>query len=404
MKKALLVTTAILLSCSLYYYIHSINKDDVAKDRKNFKSAVQGNQQLGQAIKIGYFHGGRTALMMRIYEKDGFAKRGLPVEFYARTLRGKEYELVPKSIKEFNEDMHAGKAKGTELIDAMLEGKFDLAMVGESSFIYSIYAGKPIIAIAELGHDVKGQAGHVFLIRKGLKTDGPEDYFGKLFVSRRAGAGDAIFLKEYFEHAGINLKTDILRLGTLPKTLEEKKKLSKNKVIIVEDVYEDEMKRGIIGGVIDGGYFHLMGVPKKMHSFNIVKSLDDWADSELSHALLVCTKEFLYAHRESLITLLETYIERIKYEHGLSYEERTRLQSKGLQMATNLHGLNYPQYDIVPTVGVDLLYKVAGLMRKHKFIGEKDIKIEDFVDNSLVLSALKNLNINEKDNYRQSEY
>lgn len=406
MKKALLVSTIILLGFILYYRIFFINKDEVAKGHKDFRPAVQENKQSTQLIKIGYFHGGRTALMMRIYEKDGFASRGLTVEFYAKTLRGKEYELVPKSIKEFNEGgvMYVGKARGTELIDEMLEGKFDLAMVGESSFIHSIYAGKPIIAIAELGHDVKAGGGHVFLMRRGLKTDRPEDYFGKVLISRRAGPGDTIFLREYLEHAGINLKTDILQLRILPKTLEEKKRLPQNKVIIVHEVYEDALQEGIINGVIDGGYFHLMGVPQIMHLFNIVKSLDDWANPELSHALLVCTKEFLHANRKSLITLLEVYIERIKYEYGLSYEERTMPQDKGLQMAINFYGLNYPQYDIVPTVDADLLYNIVGLMKKHKFVGEGAIKIEDFIDNSLALGALKNLNISEKDNYLRPEY
>lgn len=360
----------------------------------------------GGPVRIGYFHGGRTALMLRLYETDGFRKKGLNVEYYAKTLRGNEYTKVPESIEEFNEGGtdDVGKSKGTELIDMMLAGKFDLAMVGESSFIFSIYAGKPIVAIAELGHDVNGQAGHVFLMRKGLKTDKPADYFGKVLVSRRAGPGDAIFLREYLEHAGVNLKTQVLHLDALPGTPAEKELLPRDKAIVVEDVFEDDMRKGVRNGVIDGGYFHLMGVPKKMNEFDLVKSLDDFGNPELSHALLVCTRDFLNANRGTLTTLLEAYIERIKYEHGLSYEERTRPQAKGLQMAMDFRGLNYPQYDLVPTVSAGLLYEVDKLLKKHGFIGKKTVKIETYVDNALVTAALKNLNLTEKDDLRPSKY
>ena len=360
----------------------------------------------GQPIRIGYFHGGRTALLLRVYESDAFEKRGLNVEYYAAPLRGKDYEIVPKSIDEFNEgDTHnVGKTKGTELIDAMLAGKFDLAMAGESSFIYSIYSGKPLVAIAELGHDVKGQAGHAFLMRKGFRSAKPQDYLGKLVISRRAGPGDAIFLREYLQHIGVNLKTSALYLKSLPKTLEEKRRLPRNKVLIAEDVYEDDMRRGVKNGVIDGGYFHLMAVPKKSRDFDTIASMDEFANPELSHALLVCTTGYLEANRAELTTFLEVYIERIKYEHGLSYEERTRTQDKGLQMAMNLNGLNYPQYDLVPTVGVGLLYDVEKLLEKYDFIGKNDVKIENYTDNSLVRAALKNLNLTEKDDVWKSKY
>ncbi len=360
----------------------------------------------GEAIKVGFFHGGRTDLLLRLYEHGGFARKGLNVEFYAAKLRSTEYQLVPQSIEEFDRGGtdKVGKTKGSELIDGMFDGKFDLAMVGESSFIHSVYAGKPIVAIAELGHDVKGQAGHVFLMRKGLKADKPQDYFGKVLVSRRAGPGDAVFLREYLEHAGVSLADDAVYLAALPKSLAEKERLPKNKVFLAEDVYEDDMRRGMNNGVIDGGYFHLMGVPKNAADFNVVKSLDDFANPEMSLALLICTREFLNANRESLTLLLEAYIERIKLEHGLSYEERTKPRDKGLQMALDFGGLNYPQYDLPPTINAELLNQMARLLRKHRFVGANEVQMGHYVDNSLVLAALKKLNITEKDDHRRSKF
>lgn len=342
-------------------------------------------------LKVGYFHGGRTALLMRAHDRREFKKNGLLVEFYSRDLRTEAYKRIPPSIRDFNKGGTAivGKVRGTELIDAMLEGKFDLATVGESSFVSAIHEGKPIIAIAELGHDVKGRSGHVFLMRKGLRTARPRDYFGKIIVSRRAGAGDSIFLKEYLEQAGIRLKTDIVQLKELPRTLIEKRALPKDKVLIADQVLEDDMKAALSNGVIDGGYFHLMSVPGMAAEFDIVRPLHEWSNPELSHALLVCRKDSLPSDRERLIAFLEVYIRRIRYEHGLSPEERTRPREKGLQMAADIFGLDYPQYDIPPTVHADLLRETSRLLRKHGFIDGRDIRPEDFIDNGLVQEAMR---------------
>jgi hypothetical protein len=73
-------------------------------------------------------------------------------------------------------------------------------------------------------------------------------------------------------------------------------------------------------------------------------------------------------------------------------------------MACNVFGLNYPQYDLIPTTSVELLHDVQKFLIKYANFKEKKIKIEDFVDNSLVLQAAKNLGITEKDDYWQSEY
>lgn len=359
-------------------------------------------------IRVGYFHGGRTALLMRAYENNEFDAAGLKVDFYSRGLREENYALVPKSIIEFHKEGGegiVGKVRGTELIDGVMDGHFDLAMVGESSFIYAVHDGKPIVGIAELGHDVKGHSGHVFLMRNGIKIEKPQDYLGKLLVSRRAGPGDAIFMKEFLEKEGINLERDILQLKHLPSTIKEKGKLPKNKVIIVDDLMEDVMDVGIANGVIDGGYFHLMSFEGHPDGpFYLIQPLHYWANPELSMALLVCRKDFLEENRPRLVKFMEAYIKRIKYEHGLTYEERTRKRPKGLQMAANVRGLNYPQYDLIPTLSPGLLNEIIFLLRKYKYIDKKNISIDDFIDNSLVLKAAKNLGVRQEDDYWQSEY
>lgn len=357
-------------------------------------------------VRAGYFHGGRTALMLRLYESGALEKRGLKVDFYAADLRSSDYKVMPRSIDRFNEGgtEKVGKTKGTELIDAMLRGKFDLAMVGESSLVAALHDGKPVVAIARLGHDVRGHAGHVFLMRKGLPAGKREDYLGKVLVSRRAGPGDAIFLREYLERAGVDLARDVLFLKDLPPSPAAKRSLPADKVIAVEDVYEDVMKKGLNNGVIDGGYFHLMSVPKLMSDFAVIKSLDDFGDPELSQALLVATPGFVRAERARLVALLEAYIERIRLEHAMSYEERTRERGKGLQIAINLNGLNYPQYDVPPLVDEALLGKVALLLRKHGFIDGAPLDLKGHIDNGLVLEAMRNLGLDPAAGYPPPEY
>jgi ABC-type nitrate/sulfonate/bicarbonate transport system substrate-binding protein len=362
-----------------------------------------------QPIRIGYFYGGRTVLLMRAYADNWFEKDSLAVEYYSKNLHKKEFHLVPKSIEEFNEyggeGSYSGKVTGIELIDGIMEDKFDMAMVGESSFIDAICSGKPIVAIAELGHDVKGHPDHVFLMRKGLKVGKPQDYFGKLMISRRAGPGDSVFLREFLYKQGIDVDRDTLQLDNLPLTLKEKENLPKDKVIIVDYVPEDMMKQGIENYVIDGGYFHLGDFIKQHNKFNLIQTLDYLANPEISHALLVCRKDFLSNNRVRCIKFLETYIKRIRYEHSLSYTERTRKQTRGLRIAVNFFGLNYPQHDLIPTINVELLYQMMNLLKKYKIIGDNNVKIENYVDNSLVLEAAEDLGISEENDYwRPSEY
>ncbi|MAE71434.1 MAG: hypothetical protein CME06_13325 [Gemmatimonadetes bacterium] len=356
-------------------------------------------------VRIGYFHGGRTQLLARIHNDYEFAAAGVEVKMWSRDLNAEEFELMPHSIREFNApgtDI-VGKVRGTELIEHLLRDEYDLTTPGESSFIMAMRQGLPVVAIAELGHDVRNQSGHVIMMRNGMPADHPGDYFGQVLVSRRAGPGDSIMLKEYLERIGVNLEEDIVQLDALPRDVASKDLLPNDFIYIVDQLYEPQWAIGTHNCVIDGGYFHLMGVPAKIKKFWIVAALQDWVDPELSHALIVSTPEYVAANRERLIRLMETYILRIKAEHALSYEERTRRDEKGIQMAMDYYGLNLPQYDIVPTVSVELLTMMARLLRKYGFI-EEEIDVASFVDNSLVLEALENLDISEEDDYWGSEF
>ncbi len=360
----------------------------------------------GPPVRIGYFHGGRTQLLARVHNDYEWAKAGVKVEMWSRDLHAEEFALMPHSIREFNApgtDI-VGKVRGTELIEHLLRGDYDLTTPGESSFVLAMRQGLPVVAIAELGHDVRNQSGHVIMMRNGMPAGGPGDYFGRVLVSRRAGPGDSIMLKEYLETIGVDLEEDIVQLDALPRDVASKSALPDDFIYIIDQLYEPQWAIGTANCVIDGGYYHLMGVPAKIHEFWIVAALQDWVDPELSHALLVSTPEYVAANRERLVKMMETYILRIKMEHALSYEVRTRQDEKGIQMAMDYYGLNLPQYDVVPTVSVELLTEMTRLLRKYGFVDEQAVDVASFVDNSLVLEALDNLGISEADDVWGSEF
>jgi len=356
-------------------------------------------------IRIGYFHGGRTQLLYRVFQDFEWQRAGLEVAMYSRDLYAVPYELMPRSINIFNAPgTHiVGKVRGTELISDLLDGQFDITTPGESSFIEMLGRGMNVVSIAELGHDTRAHSGHVFMVRNGLKTDKREDFLGRVLASRRAGPGDSIMLKEFLKTRGVDVKKDILQLETVPVNLAAKDKLPKDKVLVADQVMEDLWKRARANGVMDGGYFHLMNA-RKQPLFRRVSPLQEWADPELSHALLVATPEYVAEHRAELVRFLEVYIKRIQYEHSLSYEVRTKPGPKGIQMAMDIDGLNLPQYDIDPTTSVELLTEVHSLLKEYGFLPEKDIDIPGHVDNSLVLEAMKNLGLTEADDYWASEF
>ncbi|MBI5244437.1 MAG: hypothetical protein HY922_12295 [Elusimicrobia bacterium] len=57
-------------------------------------------------------------------------------------------------------------------------------------------------------------------------------------------------------------------------------------------------------------------------------------------------------------------------------------------LAADIFGLDFPQYDVPPTVDAGLLRETARLLRKHGFIAGKEVRLDDFVDNSLVREAM----------------
>jgi ABC-type nitrate/sulfonate/bicarbonate transport system substrate-binding protein len=264
--------------------------------------------------------------------------------------------------------------------------------VGEGSFLEAAAAGKPVVAFAALGHDVKSRSGHVFAVRKELEIKRPEDYRGKILVTRRSGPGDAAFFREFLRQAGVDLDRDAIELPRLPRTLAQKAALPKDKVLLVYDVFEDDLARGIEGGIVDGGYFHL-GWFEQDPALKLVRPLHAWIDPELSSALLICRRDFLAGKdaRRKLVLFLKAYIGRVRREKSLPPSERRAKENdpRWMRMDSASDGLNYPQYDDAPLVNRKALRGMRDLLRRQGALEGKDFDVEKAVDDSLVQEALR---------------
>jgi NitT/TauT family transport system substrate-binding protein len=347
------------------------------------------------ALRVGYFLGGRTSMLMRIQEAGGFRAEGLDVELLSKSLRGTEFAPVTRAALEKRD--FPSKATGGELLEGLLRGSWDLATVGESSFLAAVAGGKPVVAVARLGSDRGDESGHLFAVRKGLRLASPKDYLGKLLVSRRAGLGDEAFLREYLARAGVDLDRDVLALPKLPASAAERRALPRDKVLLADQVYEDDLKKGVRDGLIDGGFFHLMAYEKLKDSLDEVEALQKWTAADSSVALLVARREFLAAPegRAKTAALIRALVVRARLENGMTPEQRRAQASsdeavqrwRGLESSTP--GASYPRYSDDPRVEIEPLAAMAALLRRHKLVDWPELDIAAHVDNGAAEQALR---------------
>lgn len=325
---------------------------------------------LGRAVKIGYFHGGRTMLLYRAYINGEFNSAKVPVEFFTRDLRSQALYLVSDKPGEPVDKDVFGKIRGGELIDEVVSGELDAATVGEDAFIDAVSGGKQIVAVAMLGHDTKEAPAHAILIRKGLKINSPQDLKEKVLATRRAGDGDATLLKEFLLQNGLDPAKDVK---------------------IIEQVDDTLWKQGLIDGTFDGGYYHEAAAKSLVESgaAYIYRKLD-WVDPEISQSLLVFDKNFVEKHPDAVTQILRVYLNRIKYEKSLSEEVRMQY-SFGMQMEDDFQGMNLPQYNFPPLVSLQLLDKMQDLLIKQKAINNR-ANLSTFIDNNFVETLAKGNN------------
>ncbi len=347
------------------------NRPLFAKDNDDTKKTLKVAAK-GAPIKIGYFHGGRTHLFYRAYINGFFENEHANVLLTTKALRKDGLYEVPKTHKGFTaasqDKKHFGRMTGTEIVDEMIKGNLDGGTIGEASFIDAVSKGKPIVAVAALGHDTKERPGHAFVLRKGLVVKKPGDLKGKTFTSRRSGPVDALLTREFVLSEGLKLSD----------------------VKIIDDMYDDKLFESLKSGAVDGGYYHLHWVKKFVkNDIGYVYRRLDWVNPEASLALLVFNGDFVRDNREIVQRIVNAYVKRIRFEKGLTEEKRMKPTEFGLQMVNyDVEGMNIPQYDLPPVIRVQLLSLVQDLMNKHGYINKK-AEIEKFVDFSFVEGAMK---------------
>ncbi len=327
------------------------------------------------SVKIGYFHGGRTMLLYRAYINHEFDTSSIPVELYTKSLYEDSYQLIPKNYEDIKDIALYGKATGGELINEVVKGNYSGATPGESSFIEAVANGAPLVAVAELGHDTKEKPGHAIIFREGLNIKSPDDIKGKTLSSRRAGDGDAVFLRLFLKSIGLDPDKD---------------------VDLLEQVMDDKQTEHLVEGEVDGGFYHLMSVEKLIEKEHAtLYSKFNWVNPELSHALLVFHKDFVRDHPDQVEKIVRAYMKRVRYEHSLPQSERLKDPGygyqKGLQMAKDFMGMDLPQYDENPIVQLELLTEMQNILYENGYLDNK-ADLSKFIDNSFVQKINEELN------------
>ena len=353
----------------------SENKDVSGKSLfKNFATLDDKNR-----VGVAYFLGGRTAILYRPYLDKKFQNIGVKVELYSKSLynrKGKgflkhrDYYRIPEEHV-FTDSQF--KATGIELIELMMSGANIGASIGETAFIQGITRKVPMVAVAELGFDAKETPGHAMVLCGNHPYNKPEDLKGLKFGSRRSAGGDELFMREFFSSIGLDPNKDIQVFGNMA---------------------DDKLGRKIQSGELDGMYAHLMSIPEMPKHCRVIRKLD-WINPEVSSALLVFPKDWLAKNRDNVKKMLKVMIEQIAYEHKMSKSERRKKEwknQKGIEIEMDTEDMQLPKVRDLPTVRVDMLNTIAGLLRKHK-VSEPPTDIASYVDNSLVEEIGKELNI-----------
>jgi len=318
------------------------------------------------AIKIGYFHGGRTIIMYRTRVYREFEREGIHIDLMTKYLNEPEWFAMPDlTAKGYHRTKSLGKATGTELIERVVSGEFVGATVGETAFVTAVKNKLPIVAVAELGHDVRGGAGHALVLHKDVKVKGPKSFKGLKFGARRSSGGDEVVLREFIAQQGLDPNRD---------------------VTIVSNVSDDVFGAMIGNRQLDGGYGHVMSVRKWIEKYNfpvVVHRALDWIDPAMSQSLLIFHRDYVDKNPETVRKILRAYMRRIKHEFEMPEHEKEVDNVKGLQISMDFAGLNLPEHREIPKIRVDLLDGWQKLLVKHGVL-EETVDLKPYVDNSFI--------------------
>lgn len=346
-----------------------------AKDK--FSSSDQGFKNV--PIKIGFFYGGRVNVIYRAFVDGYFDREGIKVELLTR-LEDKDgwfpmpqsYETTKNFLDKTN-PLVFGRATGTEIIENMEKGVFVGGTVGESSFIYACVKGSPIQAVALLGHDSAENPGKCLVVRKGVTIKSPQDFKGKRIASRRAGPGDAVYVKEFFSSIGLDPEKD---------------------VTIIEQVPSGQLNEYLETGKADAVLYHMYAVlPVERSGIGYIYRPMNWMNPELAQGVLVFRKDFIKKHPDLVEKFVLGYMKRLKFEKKLIVSDEEKFlhtNDLGTKIKYHYKNLSMPVYDYPPLVRLDLLTEMQRLLFKYKEI-DKQVDLRGFINNDFVRKAYEEL-------------
>lgn len=366
-KLGLLILVQTVFTVALiFYFIY--RPETVASTQLDFSHFRKDGR-----ILIGYFHGGRTVMLYRTQVYGEFEKEDIKVGLVTKRLRGHNYFLMPNFLSDASSrGRNLGKATGEELVNLVESGELDGATVGETAFIRAVEDGHPIVAVAELGHDVKDGAGHAIVLHKDVKLTGPESFKNLKFGARRSAGGDEIVLREFLRQSGVDPDRD---------------------VSIVKNIQDDVFGEMLAKRQIDGAYGHVLSIRKWIQKYKypiyIHRPLD-WLNAEMSNSVLVFSKKFVDENPEKVQKIVTAYIRQIRKEKAMPEEQRKKEDVKGLEIAIDFEGLNVPDYRSTPYVQTELLNQWQDIMVKHDGLDRK-VDLTKFIDHRFVENAEKEL-------------
>lgn len=302
-----------------------------------------------KAVRIGYFHGGRTRQFYRAYVNKYFEKEKIRIRLFTKTLRKQGLLEAPETYEEWRgielKDSNYGDITGTEIVDAIVRGELDGGTIGEASFLLAVNRGAPIVAVSNMGHIVKGAPAYAIVLRKEVKAKKPEDLKGRTFISRLSGPLDNIMIRSFIESEGLKLSD----------------------VKFIDEVFHDEQQAMLKTGKADGGFFHLHSTKKFIRDeVGYIYRKFDWINPEAASGILVFHRDFVKNNGDAVQRVVNAYAKRIKYENSLSPEEKRNPKDEGPEIVDDsIEGMNLPQADYPPKLRPDMLNLIQDLMLKY---------------------------------------
>lgn len=376
MKNLFLVVLAAAVTVAMIFGLRKLNPRN-SHSRLNgphagsFPTVLNGDEKWLGKMRIGYFHGGRTIILYRTWVFREFERAGLDVELMTRFLAYGNYFPMPDLTVE-DKLPNLGKATGDELARKVANGTFHGATLGETAFVRAVRDGLPIVAVAELGHDIKGGAGRAMVLHSKIKFNGPDSLRGLRFGSRRSAGGDEVVLREFLTQHGLDPDKDVKLVPG-----------------INDDVFGEMFQRG----ELDGAYGHAMSIVKWIEKYKYPVKIHrqlDWINPEMSLSVLVFHKDFVKKHPAAVQKAVLAYMRRARTEFAMPTAQKTARAKKGLQINIDFEGLNLPEHRQIPEVQTGLLNDWQKLLVKHKML-DREVDLAPHVDNSFVKRAAEEL-------------